>query len=276
MKPLQIGELKSIYEMMSLKGKVAFITGGAGGIGRSCAAGLAEAGADVVLMDIDAKKENLEKNCEEIEKRYGVHAGIAMGNVADEADVERMISETVEKFGRLDIVFSNAGIGGVNDNPSQITLQEWKRVLDIDLTGMFLVNRIAANKMKELGNGGSIINTASMSGHIINKGSRQSMSQHMTAYAAAKAGVIQFTKSMAVSYVEDHIRCNSISPGMVLSGLHDNMDMAALESYVENEVPMGRFASLNEIMGIVVFLASELSSYATGSDFIIDGGVTIW
>lgn len=276
MKPLQISELKSIYEMLSLKGKVAFITGGAGGIGRSCAAGLAEAGADIILMDIDAKKENLEKNCEEIEKRYGVHAGITTGNVADEADVNRMISETVEKFGRLDIVFSNAGIGGINDNPSQITLQEWKRVLDIDLTGMFLVNRIAANKMKELGNGGSIINTASMSGHIINKGSRQAMSQHMTAYAAAKAGVIQFTKSMAVSYVEDHIRCNSISPGMVLSGLHDNMDMTALESYVENEVPMRRFASLNEIMGIVVFLASELSSYATGSDFIIDGGVTIW
>ena len=263
MKPLQISELKSIYEMLSLKGKVAFITGGAGGIGRSCAAGLAEAGADIILMDIDAKKENLEKNCEEIEKRYGVHAGITTGNVADEADVNRMISETVEKFGRLDIVFSNAGIGGINDNPSQITLQEWKRVL-------------AANKMKELGNGGSIINTASMSGHIINKGSRQAMSQHMTAYAAAKAGVIQFTKSMAVSYAEDHIRCNSISPGMVLSGLHDNMDMTALESYVENEVPMRRFASLNEIMGIVVFLASELSSYATGSDFIIDGGVTIW
>jgi sorbose reductase len=276
MKPLQIHELKSIYDMLSLKGKTAFVTGGAGGIGRSCAAGLAEAGADVVLMDIAGKKAVLEQNCDAIEKRYGVKTGIALGNVADEADVQRMIQETADRFGRLDIVFSNAGIGGNNDNPSEITLQEWKRVIDIDLTGMFLVNRIAANKMKELGNGGSIINTASMSGHIINKGNRKAMSQHMTAYASAKAGVIQFTKSMAVSYVEDHIRCNSISPGMVLSGLHDNMDMSALESYVENEVPMGRFADLNEIMGIVVFLASDLSSYATGSDFIIDGGVTIW
>ena len=162
-----------------------------------------------------------------------------------------LIWETVDRFGRLDVVFSNAGIGGRDDNPSSMDLEEWNRVLDVNLTGMFLVDRIAANKMKELGNGGSIINTASMSGHIINKGSRKDMSQHMVAYSAAKAGVIQLTKSIA-------------------------MDMSALETYVENEVPMGRFASLDEIMGIVVFLASDLSSYATGSDFIIDGGVTIW
>ncbi len=276
MKPLQIGELKSIYDMMSLKGKAAFITGGAGGIGRSCAAGLAEAGADIVLMDIPAKAEALKDYCRQIRDRYGVKAEYVTGNVAEEADVERMIGQAVETYGRLDVVFSNAGIGGQNDNAPEITLQEWKKVIDVDLTGMFLMNRIAANRMRELGNGGSIINTASMSGHIINKGSRQAMQQHMVAYSAAKAGVIQLTKSVAVSYVEDHIRCNSISPGMILSGLHDNMDMTALEAYVAAEVPMGRFASLNEIMGIVVFLASDLSSYATGSDFIIDGGVTIW
>ena len=276
MKPLQISQLKSIYDMLSLKGKTAFVTGGAGGIGRSCAAALAEAGADVVLMDICGKEEALDANCREIEKRYGCRAEKVTGNVADEEDVERMIWETVDRFGRLDVVFSNAGIGGRDDNPSSMDLEEWNRVLDVNLTGMFLVDRIAANKMKELGNGGSIINTASMSGHIINKGSRKDMSQHMVAYSAAKAGVIQLTKSIAVSYVEDRIRCNSISPGMILSGLNDNMDMSALETYVENEVPMGRFASLDEIMGIVVFLASDLSSYATGSDFIIDGGVTIW
>ncbi|MCB5713397.1 SDR family oxidoreductase [Lactonifactor longoviformis] len=276
MKPLQIAELRSIYEMLSLKGKAALVTGGAGGIGRSCAAGLAEAGADIVLMDIPQKAQILDENCREIEKRYGVKTGKCMGNVANEADVTRMIQETAELFGRLDVVFSNAGVAGRSDSPSGIPLEEWKRVVDINLTGMFLVNRIAANKMKELGNGGSIINTASMSGHIINKGSRKDMSQHMAVYAATKAGVIQFTKSMAVSYVEDGIRCNSISPGMILSGLHDDMDMAPLEEFVRDAVPMNRFASLNEIMGIVVFLASELSSYATGSDFLIDGGVTIW
>ncbi len=276
MKPLQIHELNSIYDMLSLKGKVAFVTGGAGGIGRSCAAGLAEAGADVVLMDIPVKEQVLEANCEAIKKRYGVKAIHVTGDVSKEEDVIRMIDETVQKMGRLDVVFANAGIGGREDNPGQIEVSEWKKVIDIDLTGVFLVDRTAANVMKKLGNGGSIINTASMSGHIINKGSREDMSKHMAAYAAAKAGVIQFTKSMGVCYVEDNIRCNSISPGMILSGLHDNMDMEALEAYVADSVPMNRFATLNEIMGIVVFLASDLSSYATGSDFVIDGGVTIW
>lgn len=276
MKPLQIAELRSIYEMLSLKGKTAFVTGGAGGIGRSCAAGLAEAGADIVLMDIPQKEQVLKDNCREIEKRYGVKTGSCVGNVADEKEVERVIREAAEQFGRLDIVFSNAGVAGRDDYPAGITLEEWKRVVDVNLTGMFLVNRAAANKMKELGNGGSIINTASMSGHIINKGNIHDMSRHMTAYAATKAGVIQFTKSMAVSYAGDGIRCNSISPGMILSGLHDNMDMKPLEEFVEHEVPMKRFAALDEIIGIVVFLASELSSYATGSDFLIDGGVSIW
>lgn len=276
MKPLQIAELKSVYEMLSLKGKVAFITGAAGGIGRSCAAALAETGADVVLMDIPSKADVLVENCERIEQKYQVKTTCITGDVSDEDNVEHMIQETVRRMGRLDVVFANAGIGGKNDNPSRMDLADWKRVIDINLTGVFLVNRIAANMMKELGNGGSIINTASMSGHIINKGSRSAMNQHMVAYASAKAAVIQLTKSIAVNYVEDKIRCNSISPGMILSGLHDTMDMNVLEAYVRDSVPMNRFAALDEIIGIVVFLASELSSYATGSDFVIDGGVTIW
>lgn len=276
MKPLQIQELRSIYEMMSLKGKAALITGAAGGIGRSCAAGLAEAGASVILTDIPEKREMLRENCRTIAERYQAETMYVTGNVADEEDVNRMIGEAYGSMGRLDIVFANAGVGGSQDNPSQIELSEWKKVIDINLTGVFLVDRTAANLMKKLGNGGSIINTASMSGHIINKESRQNMSRHMAAYASAKAGVIHLTKSIAVSCAADGIRCNSISPGMVLSGLHDNMDMEALERYVEECVPMNRFASLDEMMGIVVFLASDLSSYATGSDFVIDGGVTIW
>lgn len=276
MAPLQILQLRSVYDMLSLKGKTAFVTGAAGGIGRSCAAALAEIGADVVLMDIPSKQAVLEENCDVIRREFQVDAFWVAGDVSDENDVKRMIQEAVDRTGRLDVVFANAGIGGKNDNPSQITLAEWKRVIDIDLTGVFLVDRVAANKMKELGKGGSIINTASMSGHIINKGSRAAMEQHMVAYSSAKAGVIQLTKSIAVSYAMDGIRCNSISPGLILSGLHDGMDMAALEAYVKESVPLNRFAALDEIVGVVVFLASELASYATGSDFIIDGGVTIW
>ncbi len=276
MLPLQIGELKSVYQMLSLKGKVALVTGGAGGIGRSCAAALAELGANIVLVDIAAKQNVLAENCKIIQDKYGVEACGYGCDISVEAEIAEMVSSVVEKFGRLDVVFSNAGIGGKNDNAAEMELQEWKRVIDINLTGMFLVDRICANAMKKLGNGGSIINTASMSGHIINKGSRQDMSKHMVAYSAAKAAVIQLTKSIAVSYVDDKIRCNSISPGMILSGLHDNMDMNALMEFVHDMVPMNRFATLDEIVGIVVYLATELSSYATGSDFVVDGGVTIW
>lgn len=114
-----------------------------------------------------------------------------------------------------------------------------------------------------------------MSGHIINRMPRDKMDKHMVAYAATKAGVVHLTKSIAINYVDCNIRCNSISPGLILSGLHDHMDMSELEKLCEH-VPMKRFASLNEIIGIVVYLASDLSSYVTGSDFIIDGGFTIW
>lgn len=276
MKPLQISEQKSVYDMLSLKGKVAFITGAGGGIGRACAAALAEVGADVALMDIPQKADVLTENCKAIEERYHVKTISIVGNVAEEADVNRMINEVVQKLGRLDVVFSNAGIAGFEDNARQISLETWNRMVGVNLTGMLLVDRIAANKMAELGNGGSIINTASMSGHIINKLTREHMNEHMCAYASTKAAVIHLTKSVAVGYVNDNIRCNSISPGMILSGLHDNMDMDALMEFVHNEVPMDRFASLDEIVGIVVFLASDLASYATGSDFVIDGGVTIW
>lgn len=276
MKPLQIKDQKSIFDMLSLKGKVAFVTGAGGGIGRASAAALADVGANVALMDIPQKKDVLIENCKAIEERYHVKAIPVVGNVADETDVIRMIDEVVKEFGLLDVVFSNAGIGGIQDNPREIALDTWNKLLTVNQTGMFLVDRTAANKMAELGNGGSIINTASMSGHIINKMSREHMKEHMCAYAATKAAVIQLTKSVAASYVTDNIRCNSISPGMILSGLHDNMDMNALMEFVHDEVPMDRFASLDEIVGIVVFLASELSSYATGSDFVIDGGVTIW
>lgn len=276
MLPLKINELKSVYTMLSLKGKTALVTGGAGGIGRSCAAALAELGANIALVDISMKLDVLQEHCVYLQEHFGVKAEAFCCDVSSEEDVSRTVNGVVRRFGRLDVVFSNAGIGGKNDCPAEMELGEWNRVINVNLTGMFLMDRICANAMKELGNGGSIINTASMSGHIINKGSRSDMSKHMVAYSAAKAGVIQLTKSIAVAYADEHIRCNSISPGMILSGLHDNMDMNALMEFVEDMVPMRRFASLDEIVGIVVYLATDLSSYATGSDFVVDGGVTIW
>ena len=276
MKPLKINELKSIYDMMTLKGKTAFITGGAGGIGRSCAAGFAEVGANVVLMDIPQKEEILQENAKAIRERYGTEATYVTGDVAEEESVVSMFDTTVKKFGTVDVVFSNAGIAVPGDFPSSITLEKWNKALDVNLTGMMLVDRTGANIMKAHGHGGSIINTASMSGLIINKKSRDSMEKHMVSYAATKAAVIHLSKSIAINYVDHNIRCNSISPGLILSGLHDNMDWSVLQKLCDECVPMNRFASLNEIIGLVVYLATDLSSYVTGSNFVIDGGFTIW
>lgn len=276
MKPLKIHELKSVYDMMSLKGKTAFITGGGGGIGRSCAAGLAEVGANIVLMDIPQKQDVLQENCQAITDRYGVEAISAIGDVSNEEDVIRMFDETVKKFGTVDVVFSNAGIAVAGDCPSTISLEKWNKAIDVNLTGMMLVDRTGANIMRDHGHSGSIINTASMSGLIINKKSRDSMDTHMVSYAATKAAAIHLTKSIAINYVDYNIRCNSISPGLILSGLHDNMDWSVLQQLCDECVPMNRFASLNEIIGLVVYLATDLSTYVTGSNFVIDGGFTIW
>lgn len=276
MKALKINELKRVNDMVSLKGKAAFITGAAGGIGRSCAAILADAGANVTLMDIPAKADVLAENCREIEARYGVETLVCTGDVRSEEDVTRMINEAADRFGRLDIVFSNAGVAGKNDNASEIALEEWQKVIDIDLTGMLLVDRVGGNKMRDFGNGGAIINTASMSGMIINKKDVNYMRSHMVAYASAKAGVIQMTKSVALCYAQDGIRCNCISPGMIYSGMHEGWDMTPLNRFIDNEVPLKRFGTLDEITGIVLFLASDMSTYATGSNFVVDGGVTCW
>ncbi|MDY6827389.1 MAG: SDR family oxidoreductase [Bacillota bacterium] len=275
MKPLKIKELKSVYDMISLKDKVALITGGAGGIGRSCAAGMAEVGASVVLMDIPQKEEILAENCRAISERYGTKAIYLTGDVSDETSVTGLYDAITEKLGTVDVVFSNAGIAYDEDNAPSLSLEDWQKMVDVNLTGMFLIDRIGANLMKAHSHGGSIINTASMSGHIINRMTRDMMDRHMCAYASTKSGVVHLTKSVAANYVEAGIRCNSISPGLILSGLHDHMDMSVLEK-ICSHVPMNRFASLDEIIGIVVYLASDLSSYVTGSDFIIDGGYTIW
>ena len=276
--PVSIPELKSIYDMLSLKGRTAFITGGGGGIGSSSGAAMAEVGANVMLMDIPEAEDRLKEYVQQIKDRYGAKASYVTGDVASEADVIRMINRTVEEFGSLDICYSNAGVGLRPDNATDIPLDVWQRMLDVNLTGMFLVGRTAALKMIELGTkNGSLIFTASMSGHIINQ-NRGPDQKHMVAYAATKAAVVHLAKSFAVNYGHNNIRANSISPGLIHSGLHARMGRAAdnnPDSGYEN-IPLNRWGSLNEIVGLLVYLASDLSSYVTGADILIDGGYTVW
>ena len=276
--PLTIPQLKSVYDLMSLKGRTAFITGGGGGFGSAAAAGLAEVGANIMLMDLPAAEDRVGQIAQQIRDRYGAKVSYVLGDVSDEKRVKEMIDQTAKEFGSLDVCFSNGGVGLNPDNPSEMPLEVWQRVLDVNLTGMFLVGRTAALKMIELGTkNGSMVFTASMSGHIINQ-NREGEPEHMVAYASTKAATIHLAKSFAVNYAHKNIRSNSISPGLMHSGLHKRMgwDVTELPDTGYPYIPLNRWGTLDEMIGLLVFLASDLSSYVTGADIVIDGGYTVW
>lgn len=270
--PENMQQIKSIHEMLSLKGKVAMITGGAGGIGRSCAVAFAELGADIALMDIPPRKDDMDEYCAYLRERFGVRAIGVTGDVSDESSVKQLYATIEKELGTVDVVFSNAGIIMPNDDNAAIPLDKWQKMLDINLTGMLLIDREAAEMMKRHGHGGSIINMASMSGFVVNR--RPTMTANL-GYTATKAGVMQLTKAMAINYAECGIRSNSLSPGYIESGLHSSQSDAALD-YSRSTVPLGRFGALDEIIGAIVFLATDMSAYCLGTNLVVDGGYTIW
>lgn len=272
-KPQTIKELRSVYDMISLKGKKALVTGAAGGIGRSTAAAFAELGADVALMDIEPKKEVLEKNCAEIRERYGAKAIYVMGDVSDQASVDRFVKETVDELGTIDVVHNNAGIGLAGDD-SDIDLKLWNKVIAVNQTGILLVGRACANVMKEHGHGGSIVNTASISGVIINRIPRGM--RYGIVYPATKAAVKHMTGAMAMDYLTYNIRFNSVCYGYILSGMHDEGFPKEAFEGMKDTTPMMRLGRLDETVGCVVYLASDMSTFATGSNIVVDGGYCVW
>lgn len=268
----EIKDLKSLAEQFSLKGKVALVTGAAGGIGKSTAAGFAELGAAVVLMDLPRQEERLKENCEEISKRYQGTVSYVTGDVSKEDSVKAFVQEIVGRYGHIDILHNNAGFSfGGSMKMAVMPVEKWQASLDVNLTGIFLVGRTVANQMRAQGTGGSIINTASMSGHIVNT---------EAAYCSTKAAVKHLTSCMALEYIKDNIRVNSVSYGGALSGLHETFcktPEALAERYaiLDAKTPIGRLAALSETVGPVVFLATDLSSYMTGSDILVDGAYCV-
>lgn len=263
-------EFTSLAERFTLKGKSALVTGAAGGIGRSTTKAFAELGADVALMDIPQRADYLGELCSDIRRKYDVKAIAVTGDVSNEDSVKAFVHHVADAYGTIDVLHNNAGIILQNDN-DQVAYEEWKRLMDIDLNGIFLVGRTVANLMAAHKHGGTIINTASMSGHIINRSPEHN---YGTAYFAAKAGVMHLTKAMAANYIKYGIRINSISPGVVLSGIHDNVPINMMQSGL-NEIPMGRFGYLDEIADMVAVLATDLSSFMVGTDILVDGGQCI-
>ncbi len=254
-----------IIEKMRLDNKRGYITGGARGIGKCTARAFAEAGADIAIVDIDI--EEAEKTAGEIAEETGQKVVSIACDITREEDVVAMVNSVVDTLGGLDFCHNNAGIC-INEPAEDMSYDQWKRVIDVNLNGLFLTDVIAGRYMLEHG-GGSIINTASMSGHIVN------VPQPQCAYNASKAGVIQLTKSLAVEWAKRGVRVNSISPGYILTELISaNKSLTPLIEKWNGLSPVGRMGKPEELMSICVYLAGDTSSFTTGSDFIIDGGFT--
>ena len=257
--------------IFDLSGKKALVTGGASGIGRACAIGLAKAGADVAIVDLQTDMGM--ETVSQIEA-LGRDSMFVRCDVSDAKAVDAMVAEIVGVFGRLDIAFNNAGvIGNADPSTADSMLALWDKVMATNLTGVFYCCRAEAKYMIPQ-KYGKIINTASISGSIINNlGPGFVMS---AAYCVSKAGVKILTKALAVEWAEHNISVNCISPGYTITPQTEAVQIPELLATELATTPMHRRAEAEELVGGVVYLASDASSYTTGTDLTMDGGHTIW
>lgn len=254
-----------IIESMRLDEKAIYVTGAASGIGKAAATAFSEAGANVAIVDINL--EGARKAAADITAATGSKTVAIQCDVTQQDQVEAMVTKVVDEYGKLDACFNNAGIC-VNTPAEEMTLEQWKRVIDINLTGVFLCATAAGRVMLKQGFG-SIINTASMSGHIVN------VPQPQCGYNASKAGVSQLTKSLAVEWAKKGVRVNCISPGYISTDLiMTRDDLKPLIEKWNSMGPLGRLGKPEELQSILVYLAGDTSAFTTGSDIIIDGAFT--
>ncbi len=250
-------------QLFDLTGKVAIVTGGNGGIGLGIAKGLARAGASVVVAA--RNREKTSASLRELEQLGGRATGIST-DVADEASVAAMSKAAIDEFGRIDILVNNAGIG-IRKAPQDYTADEWRKVVDVNLTGSFLCAREVYPHMVEAG-GGKIVNIGSMTSIF--------GSDWVAAYSASKGGVVQLTKSLAVAWAKDNIQVNVILPGWIHTDLTATIksDFPERYEFIRARIPQGRWGEPEEMAGTAVFLASAASDYVTGVAIPVDGGYT--
>jgi NAD(P)-dependent dehydrogenase (short-subunit alcohol dehydrogenase family) len=252
-----------ILDRFSLAGKTALVTGSGQGIGHALSLALAEAGADVAVVDINPTTARAVS--EEI-RALGVRSLDLTVDVTQASQVSAMVATVLQEWGRLDVGVNNAGIGTWNAAEDMLE-QEWDRVMAVNLRAVFLCCQAEGRAMLNQGYG-KIINTASMSASIVNR------PQNQVGYNTSKAGVVHLTKSLAAEWAARGVRVNCISPGYTRTPLVDQV--AHLVPGWLKDIPMGRMAETGDLQGAVVYLASEASDYVTGHDLIIDGGFTCW
>jgi NAD(P)-dependent dehydrogenase (short-subunit alcohol dehydrogenase family) len=259
--------------MFDLSGKVALVTGGGSGMGRSMCEGFAEAGADVAVADLN---EDSAKETAGILSKYGRKAFAIKADVSNAADVDNMVQQVVAKLGKLDIACNNAGalVGKylIHETPEAI----WDTIMAVNFKGVFLCTKAEVSVMLKQGKGGSIINTSSVGALI--PGDVEMMG---SIYNSAKAGVICFSRMAAGEYGKDGIRVNAIAPGMIMGTAfaaerRKNAPPPPPEKVAAmlSRIALRRPGKADDVKGIVVYLASDAASYTTGQLFVVDGGLT--
>ena len=248
--------------LFNLKGKVALVTGGNGGLGLGMALGLAEAGANIAIA-----ARNPDKTSDAIKQieGVGVRAISVPTDVTKETEIESMISQTLDKLGHIDILVNNSGVT-MRKEPEDLSGDEWDHVLNVNLRACFLASKTVYPHMRDRGSG-KIINIGSMTSIFGGGGSGAQ-------YSSSKGGIVQLSKSLAVAWAKDNIQSNAILPGWFTTELTAAIPERQKERYqlISSRIPAGRWGEPEELAGVAVFLASPASDYVTGSVIAVDGG----
>jgi sorbose reductase len=263
-----LGYGKPVRKMFMLDGRKAIITGAGGGIGSAIAYGFAEFGVDVALLDLNV--EGIESLKRVLEESFPVKVLAIPVDVCDCKKVEKAVNTVIERFGQIDILVNSHGIGQWVPF-EDMSESEWDRMINVNLKGVALMCQAVGRYMIKRKHG-KIINIASMSGRIVNK------PQPQAHYNTSKAGVIMLTKSLAAEWAKYNINVNSVSPGYTLTPLVDNL-LKSQPDYANRWkalIPLGRFAEPSDIVGAVIFLASDAANYITGHNLVVDGGYSVW
>ena len=253
-----------ILNLFSLKNQTALVVGGGSGIGEALARGLAEAGADVAVADLNLQA--AQRTAEGI-AALNVRSLAIEVDVTQAEQVRQMVKTVIGSWGKLDVAVNSAGIAR-RSPAEEVSEEDWDAVVDTDLKGVYLCTKEEGRVMLEAGKG-SIINIASMSGRIVN---RPQLHSH---YNAAKAGVIHYSCSCAAEWAARGVRVNTLSPGHTQTPMTARAVPEMGSTWISN-TPMGRLGTADDLQGAALFLASAASAYVTGHDLVVDGGYTLW
>ena len=252
--------------MRDLENRIAIVTGGASGIGRSIALKLATQGAKISIGDLQGLPREGGKKTEEIIKEIGGEAIFTKVDISKDSQVEKLIEKTVRSFGGIDILVNNAAADQSTGTIEEMSIEEWERVIGTNLTGMFLCTKYAIPHLKQ-SKGSRIINIASQLGLVGYK--------NRPAYCASKGGIINFSKQLAVEYANIPILVNSVCPGLIRTHRTKKVfENESIKQRLELETPLPYFGNPEDVAEVVAFLASDRARYITGTDIVVDGGYT--